>query len=230
MVHRSDLTEPLIERVARQLTTEAAIVFLQQGAQQRAAQGPARALLELPLFHGGQLLRWRSRPSVQGALDKVPLRATRAQAAIDLLQAPLESQVVHIADDGRQLRAQFLGKGNALTGHSASLYPSLQYVSKTVSAPQRTAVAYLLRVQAIRSRGQNPRLNVSFPLALAAAIALEPGETVQWELLDRGELRRRRPNAPPPAAQSRAHAAQGLITPRFGHPPGNRPRFQTAGT
>mgnify|MGYP003381236548 CR=1 FL=1 len=78
--------------------------------------------------------------------------------------------------------------------------------AKTVNTPQKTAVAYPLRVQAIRSRGQNPRLYVSFPLALAAAIGLEPGETVQWELLDRGELRLRRPNAPRPAAQSRAHA------------------------
>lgn len=78
--------------------------------------------------------------------------------------------------------------------------------AKTVNIPQKTAVAYPLRVQAIRSRGQNPRLYVSFPLALAAAIGLEPGETVQRELLDRGELRLRRPNAPRPAAQSRAHA------------------------
>ena len=29
---------------------------------------------------------------------------------------------------------------------------------------------------------------VSFPLALAAAIGLEPGDEVQWELLDRDEL------------------------------------------
>ena len=47
---------------------------------------------------------------------------------------------------------------------------------------------YPLRIQAIRSRGQNPRLYVSFPLALATAIGLEPAEEVQWELLDRGEL------------------------------------------
>ena len=47
---------------------------------------------------------------------------------------------------------------------------------------------YPLRVQAMRSRGQKPRLYVSFPLALAAAIGLEPGDEVQWELLDRGEL------------------------------------------
>jgi hypothetical protein len=61
---------------------------------------------------------------------------------------------------------------------------------------------YPVRVQAIRSRGQNQRLYVSFPMALAAAIALEPGEEVQWELLDRGELHlvRLRPN--PPAAKS----------------------------
>jgi len=47
---------------------------------------------------------------------------------------------------------------------------------------------YPLKVQAIRSQGQQPRLYVSFPLALAAAIGLNPGDSVQWELLDRGEL------------------------------------------
>lgn len=47
---------------------------------------------------------------------------------------------------------------------------------------------YPLRIQAIRSKGQQPRLYVSVPLALAAAIGLEAGEEVQWELLDRGEL------------------------------------------
>ena len=64
--------------------------------------------------------------------------------------------------------------------------------------------SYPLRVQAIRSRGQNPRLYVSFPLALAAAIGLEPGEQVQWELLDRGELHLRRPGAPAPSTKARA--------------------------
>jgi hypothetical protein len=65
-------------------------------------------------------------------------------------------------------------------------------------------VAFPLRVQAIRSRGQNPRLYVSFPLALAAAIGLEPGEAVQWELLDRGELHLVRPQTPAPAAKAKA--------------------------
>ena len=62
---------------------------------------------------------------------------------------------------------------------------------------------YPLRVQAIRSRGQNPRLYVSFPLALAAAIGLEPGEEVQWELLDRGELHLVRPHPTPPLTKAR---------------------------
>ena len=63
---------------------------------------------------------------------------------------------------------------------------------------------YPLRVQAIRSRGQNPRLYVSFPMALAAAIGLEAGEEVQWELLDRRELHLLRPKPTPPSAKSRA--------------------------
>jgi hypothetical protein len=65
--------------------------------------------------------------------------------------------------------------------------------------------SYPLRVQAIRSRGQNPRLYVSFPLALAAAIGLEAGEEVQWELLDRGELHLCRPNAAPPTTKAKAN-------------------------
>ena len=64
--------------------------------------------------------------------------------------------------------------------------------------------SYPLRVQAIRSRGQNPRLYVSFPLALAAAIGLEAGEEVQWELLDRGELHLVRPHAPAPLTKNKA--------------------------
>jgi len=39
---------------------------------------------------------------------------------------------------------------------------------------------------------------------LAAAIGLEPGEEVEWELLNRGELHLRRPNPPAPAARIRA--------------------------
>lgn len=63
---------------------------------------------------------------------------------------------------------------------------------------------YPLRVQAIRTKGQKPRLYVSFPIALAAAIGLEPGEEVQWELLDRGELHLVRLQGPPVLARSKA--------------------------
>ena len=66
------------------------------------------------------------------------------------------------------------------------------------------STSYPLRVQAIRSRGQNPRLYVSFPLALAAAIGLEAGEAVQWELLDRRELHLVRPQAPAPLTKASA--------------------------
>lgn len=69
---------------------------------------------------------------------------------------------------------------------------------------KKMQITYPLRVQAIRSRGQNPRLYVSFPLALAAAIGLEPGDEVQWELLDRGELHLVRSNTPPPSARSKS--------------------------
>ena len=73
-----------------------------------------------------------------------------------------------------------------------------------MDTPQSTSTTYPLKVQVIRSQGQQPRLYVSFPLALAAAIGLEPGESVQWELLDRGELHLVRAAVPPPAASRRA--------------------------
>ncbi len=63
---------------------------------------------------------------------------------------------------------------------------------------------YPLKVQAIRSKGQQPRLYISFPLALAAAIGLQPGEEVQWELLDRGELHLLRPEVGQPSTRRRA--------------------------
>lgn len=63
---------------------------------------------------------------------------------------------------------------------------------------------YPLKVQAIRSKGQQPRLYVSFPLALAAAIGLNPGDEIQWELLDRGELHLVRLEPPAPSTKRRA--------------------------
>jgi hypothetical protein len=62
---------------------------------------------------------------------------------------------------------------------------------------------YLLKVQAIRPKGQNPKLYVYFPIPLAAAIGLQPGELVEWELLDRGELHLVRQQPVPPRTRQR---------------------------
>jgi hypothetical protein len=45
-----------------------------------------------------------------------------------------------------------------------------------------------LKVQAIRSKGVKVRLYINVPIPLAAAIGLEAGEEVEWELLTRNEL------------------------------------------
>lgn len=50
------------------------------------------------------------------------------------------------------------------------------------------ATKYPLKVQAIRSKGVKVRLYINVPIPLAAAIGLEAGEEVEWELLSRSEL------------------------------------------
>ena len=73
---------------------------------------------------------------------------------------------------------------------------------------------YPLKIQAIRSKGQQARLYVYFPLPLAAAIGLEAGEDVQWELLDRAELHLVRKQPPPLQATQRvSQAAQTPMPP-----------------
>lgn len=52
-----------------------------------------------------------------------------------------------------------------------------------------SVASYPLRIQAIRTKGQNVRFFVYIPMPLAAAIGVEGGEEVSWELLDRKELR-----------------------------------------
>ena len=48
---------------------------------------------------------------------------------------------------------------------------------------------YILKVQTIRSRRQPARFYVNIPLPLAAAMGLEGGEAVEWQLVSRRELR-----------------------------------------
>lgn len=68
----------------------------------------------------------------------------------------------------------------------------------------KNQIKYSLKVQAIRPKGQTPKLYVYFPIPLAAAIGMEPGEEVQWELLDRKELHLVRKNPPPTKTRQRA--------------------------
>ena len=75
---------------------------------------------------------------------------------------------------------------------------------KVKPSEMKMQTTYPLKIQAIRSKGQQPRLYISVPLALAAAIGLEAGEEVQWELLDRGELHLVRQTIPAPTTQRRA--------------------------
>lgn len=54
-----------------------------------------------------------------------------------------------------------------------------------------------MKVQVIKSQGRATRLFVNIPLPLAAALDLQAGERVRWQLLGRSELRLIRLEAPP---------------------------------
>ena len=63
-------------------------------------------------------------------------------------------------------------------------------------------------MQAIRSKGCNPRLYVYVPLPLATAIGLEPGEKVQWTLLTRETLQMQRLAALPDSPKSAPRSSE----------------------
>lgn len=54
-----------------------------------------------------------------------------------------------------------------------------------------------MKVQVIQSQGRATRLFVNVPLPLAAALDLQAGERVRWQLLARSELRLIRLEPPP---------------------------------
>ncbi len=56
---------------------------------------------------------------------------------------------------------------------------------------------YVMKVQVINSQRRQARFFVNIPLPLAAALDLAAGEEVQWQLLDRSDLRLRRLAATP---------------------------------
>jgi anaerobic selenocysteine-containing dehydrogenase len=63
---------------------------------------------------------------------------------------------------------------------------------------------YPQKIQVIRSQKQKPRPYVFIPIPLAAAMGIEGGEEVEWEVLDRGELHLVRLNPKHPRAKRRA--------------------------
>jgi hypothetical protein len=68
---------------------------------------------------------------------------------------------------------------------------------------QEEYAQYIMKVQIIRSKRRPPRFFVNVPLPLAAALDIRAGEQVQWQLLDRSDLRLKRLSAPVPSRGSR---------------------------
>jgi len=56
-------------------------------------------------------------------------------------------------------------------------------------AKKSTQVLFEMKLQVIRSKGRATRLFVNVPLALAAALDMQPGERLRWQLLNRSDLR-----------------------------------------
>jgi hypothetical protein len=77
-------------------------------------------------------------------------------------------------------------------------------MSKKETEKNESAASYPLKIQAIRTKGQNVRFFVYIPMPLAAAIGVEGGEEVSWELLSRDELHLVRSS--PPAAKTKRRA------------------------
>jgi hypothetical protein len=63
-------------------------------------------------------------------------------------------------------------------------------------AKRQTQVPFEMKLQVIRSKGRARRLFVNVPLALAAALDMQPGERLRWQLLNRSDLRLIRLDAP----------------------------------
>jgi hypothetical protein len=62
---------------------------------------------------------------------------------------------------------------------------------------------YVMKVQVIRSQRRPLRFSVNLPLPLAAALDVQAGELVQWQLIGRSDLRLLRLAAPAPAIKTR---------------------------
>ena len=77
-------------------------------------------------------------------------------------------------------------------------------MSKKDNDQNEAKASYPLRIQSINSKGQNKRFFVYIPMPLAAALGVEKGEEVSWELLDRNKLHLVRKALPPTKTIKRA--------------------------
>jgi hypothetical protein len=58
---------------------------------------------------------------------------------------------------------------------------------------------YEIKLQMIKSKGRANRLFVNIPMPLAAALDLQAGDRLRWQLISRDHLRLVRLQAPSPA-------------------------------
>jgi hypothetical protein len=189
-----------------QANGQATKVFQEQSAHEVTPQGPTGVDLNLALCFGGNALESAAgHPGLEAGGDELGFEAALAEKLVDTQELLAYASVIDVAFDGGQRGLEQLLNGEQGILHElAYRLASLTSQEKKPILSKKMQTSYPLKVQAIRSKGQQPRLYVSFPLALAAAIGLEAGETVQWELLDRAELHLIRPSTPAPTTRRRA--------------------------
>jgi len=201
-VQAAHATKGLQEGAVGQTDGKVSVRFAQKDARDIAAQGATGLFLKSQL-RLGRRLAWGTlgSPPLQALLDELCFQTAVNQKLIDALKLPAQLVIVDIAHNGGQSRLEMQFEGDDGTGHELDYKLAWRMPIKKCRNMQTT---YPLKIQAIRSQGQQPRLYVSFPLALAAAIGLEPGDSVQWELLDRDELHLVRLQTPSPTTSRRA--------------------------
>jgi len=67
----------------------------------------------------------------------------------------------------------------------------------------KSQVKFVVKVQEMRSKNQNPRYYLYMPVALISALGIEAGEEMSWEVLDRNELHLVRINPPEASTEAR---------------------------
>lgn len=103
------------------MDAEAAIVLLEEGAQEIAAQSAAGTPLITGLLGGGRFTVAGTGPAIERTQEKIAFDPALAQEGIHLVKALAECVVVDVADDGGQSGTKFFRKGKDLAGHAISL-------------------------------------------------------------------------------------------------------------